>query len=153
MGLHAWTDTGADPFQAYPAVEVVGDGGDDEGHDERAEEPVHEEGEERQFEDVEADIPVEERVLQPERARVPEEDPVVPAGHGRQSEGHSQEKRNRSPHRPRPAGEKRLEFAQRISMWGGRAYGGRDALCDQEVRQQEHQADGREDEAEAELGE
>ena len=53
-------DLGRDPavldLEADPAVQVVGDRGDDEDDDEGREQPVHDEGQERQAEDVEADV-------------------------------------------------------------------------------------------------
>ena len=54
------------------------DRGDDQDDDQRGEQPVEEEREERQPEDVEADVLVELRVLDPERLRVGEEDPLLP---------------------------------------------------------------------------
>ena len=78
VDLHQRVDPLSRSLEADPAVQVVGDDGDDEDHRQSQEGPAHEEGEERQLEDVEADVHVELRILYPERHGVAEEDPVVP---------------------------------------------------------------------------
>ena len=63
----------------YAAVQVVGDGGDDQDDDDRGEQPIHHELQERQLEHEEPDVLVELRVLDPEVDGVTEQDPAVPA--------------------------------------------------------------------------
>ncbi len=77
-------------LQADPAVEVVGHAGDDQHHHEGFEEPAQQEVDERQLEDVEADVPVILGVVDTEAGVVAEQIPVVPfpvgAGPGEQGE-------------------------------------------------------------------
>src|SRR5918998_425971 len=63
-----------------PPVEVVGDRRDDEDDQQRREQPVDDERQERQLEDVEADVAPELGVALPEVAAVGEQDPRPPLG-------------------------------------------------------------------------
>ena len=65
-------------LEADAAVEVVRDRGDEQHDDEPGEEPVDHELDERQVEDVEADVLVELRVLDAELDAVREQDPLPP---------------------------------------------------------------------------
>ena len=65
-------------LEADAAVEVVRDGRHEQDDDEAGEEPVGDEAQERQLEDVEADVLVELRVLDPEVDPVREEHPLLP---------------------------------------------------------------------------
>ena len=60
------------------AVEVVPDGGEDERHQHGGERPADQEVEERQAEDVEADVAAELRVGEAEVGGVDEEQPRLP---------------------------------------------------------------------------
>ena len=76
--LHLRGDPLERALEADPAVEVVLDGGDDEHDHEPGEEPLEDELDERQLEDVEADVLVELRVLHAEVGGVGEEHPLLP---------------------------------------------------------------------------
>ena len=78
MGLHLRRH--ALPGRLHPdaAVQVVRDRRDDDDDQHGREHPVHEEPQERQREDVEADVGVEERIAHTEVDAVREEDPVLP---------------------------------------------------------------------------
>ena len=75
-------DGRAHPGQAAlgldPAVEVVEHHRDGQRHDQDGQRPVHDEDQERELEDVEADVLVELGVGDAEVAAVAEQDPVVP---------------------------------------------------------------------------
>ena len=66
VGLHLRRHPVVLGAHADAAVEVVGDGGDDEHDQQRREQPADEEAQERQLEDVEADVGAELRVLDAE---------------------------------------------------------------------------------------
>ena len=70
MQLHLGADPAVLDLEADAAVQVVRDRGDDEDDDEGREQPVDHEGQERQAEDVEADVLAELRVVHPEADRV-----------------------------------------------------------------------------------
>ena len=82
------------------AVEVVGDGGDDEHHDQRFEGPAEQELDERQLEDVEADVLVVLGVGGPEGDVVAEQIPVVPLPVGADSGQQGEDRGGDDPHRP-----------------------------------------------------
>ncbi len=79
-----------------PAVQVVEHGRDDQHHQQRGEDPARRELQERQPEDVEGDVLVELRVLDAERGRVREQDPVLPLG--RHTGTHDQREEQRDEH-------------------------------------------------------
>ena len=66
MRLHLRRDPLERALEPDPAVEVVRDRGDDEHDHEPGEQPLGDELQERQLEDVEADVLVELRVLRAE---------------------------------------------------------------------------------------
>ena len=67
--LHLRRDPPALHLQADAAVQVVGDGGDDQDDHRGGEQPVDDERQERQLEDVEADVDAELGVLLRRTAR------------------------------------------------------------------------------------
>ena len=78
VGLDRRAHAGDAPLGQDPAVEVVEDDGDDERDDQDGQRPVDDEVHERELEDVEADVLVELRILDPEVAAMAKEDPVLP---------------------------------------------------------------------------
>ena len=100
-------DLGADPavldLEADPAVQVVRHRGDDEDDDEGREQPVDDERQEGQAEDVEADVLAELRVLHSEADRVVEEQPLLPLAGRRSAGDEAQQQGDADPDQPDPA--------------------------------------------------
>ena len=92
MRLDGVGDPDASGLDAYATVEEVRCRRDDRDDDQRSERPGDRRAEERQFEQVEADVAVELRVFDPHRLGVAEQDPVVPLAHHRRT-GHQGEHR------------------------------------------------------------
>jgi len=78
VGLHLRGDALERALEPDPAVEVVRDRGDEQHDHEPGEEPLEHELDERELEDVEADVLVELRILDAEVDAVREEDPLTP---------------------------------------------------------------------------
>ena len=76
--LHLGRHPLAGRLQTDPTVEVVRHGGDDQDDHERREQPADQEAQERQLEDVETDVLVEQGVTLVEVDAVGEEQPIVP---------------------------------------------------------------------------
>ena len=135
-------------LQADAAVEVVLHRGDQQDHDEREEQPVREERKERQPEDVETDVLVEQRIDLIEVHRMCEEQPFVPltrhagARDQRQYPGHG------DADDARPPIDEEMPRLEQILFGPCRPTGRRDAVGHQEVYPAQHEEDGDEDQGE-----
>ena len=134
-----------------PPVEVVEDDRDDQRDDQDGQRPVDHEVHERQLEDVEADVLVELRILDPEVAAVAEEDPVLPfadrarGGDQRHDEGQGDvEPPGVGPHDLLVAAH-HLVFLRRAELVAGQA------VADHQVDPHHGEEDGPEDTEEPEL--
>ena len=76
-------------------IDEVHDRAEDGDENESGEGPVDHIGQERKSEHVEADVDTELRVVDAERLRIPEQQPLAPLRHGRKT--HEQAEENRHP--------------------------------------------------------
>ena len=134
-----------------PPVEVVEHQRDGQRHDEDGQRPVHDEGQERQVEDVEPDVLVELGVRDPEVAAVAEEDPVVPLADrpGRADQGQDERQSHVDPSRVRP--HELLVAAHQLVLLGEHDVVAGDAVAHDEVHPEDGEEDGAEHAEEAEL--
>ena len=150
VGLHLGRHPLERALDPDPAVEVVGDGRDEQDDDEGGERPLEDEAQERQREDVEADVGAELRVaLAAEGDAVAEQDPGVPL-RGEPAGGHDgQEGRHRHPH---PAGVGADELAvplDELLLRPGRPEPGLEPVGDDEVAEDQQEEDDGEDDRRA----
>ena len=150
--LHLRRDPPALGLQPDPAVQVVGDRGDDQ-HDHRGgEQPVDDERQERQLEDVEADVDMELRVLDVEGHVVPEQQPLLPLARRARARDHSKEQRDRDAHQAGAPPDELAVPLDQLLLGTRRPELRRDAVGDEEVDPQQHEEDRDEHDGERDLG-
>ena len=109
VSLHSRGDRDASRPSPNAAVQEVGEGGQNEGDEERDEAPGHHEGVEGQGEDVEADVLVKEGIDDPEGLGVAVEEPDVPLTRRVQARHRTGEHRHHAVHQGRPGANGVLE--------------------------------------------
>ena len=109
VGLGGGTHGRGRRREQHAAVQEVGGEREQRHHDERREQPVDGERDERQLEDVEPDVDVELGVLDTERLAVAEQQPVLPPRHRRKGEHDRQHERRAVPHQPQTLPEHLVE--------------------------------------------
>jgi hypothetical protein len=139
-------------LQAEAAVAVVTGEGHEGHHDEGAEEPVDHEGDERQLEDVEADIAAELGIGNTEVHPVSEQDPVPPVtAHASTDELRGQDGGEQAGE-GRPAVEEGVDGLERVLFRSGRAEAGSQTVGDEQVEPHEPERQADEEHKQADLG-
>ncbi len=138
-----------------PAVEVVRDRGDQQHDHEPGEEPLEHELDERELEDVEADVLVELRILDAEVDAVREKDPLAPLRGHADARDQREEDRDADPDAAdEPPGHllvagDHLVFRRHRTL---RAQPGRQPVGDEQVRDHDHEEHDREHRGRHDLG-
>ena len=137
---------------ADTAIQVVRDDREDEDDDEGGERPIDHIGQERQLEEIEADVGAELRVGDPEVLTVDEQQPLFPlrlhTGGGEQGE----EKRHHRAHQPRTAGDEIVVAGEEFLLRAGYSSLRRRAVGEEEVEPQQGEEHPEEDEGQDDLG-
>ncbi len=151
--LDARRDPGARPGGTDAAVQVVEAGRHDQHHEQRHQEPGHDERDEGQRHDVEAEVLVEEGVLDVEGDAVGEEQVVVPLARRVEAgdEGHDEGNRGVDPPGARP--DHRLEPPNHFVLGVKGQVARAERIGEQEVSPHEEEEDGAEDHRQADLDE
>ncbi len=149
--LHGRSHPGQPTLGLDPPVEVVEHHRDRQGHDQDGQRPVHDEGHERQVEDVEADVLVELGVRHVEAPAVAEEDPVVPLSDGPRSPDQRQHEGEAYVDPPGVGAHELLVATHQLVLLGQHDVATGDAVADHEVHPQDGKEDRPEDAEEAEL--
>ena len=134
------------------AVQVVGDRGDDDDDQHGGEQPVHDEPQERQREDVEADVGVEVRILLTEVDAVREEDPVAPLARSADAGDQAEQQGHDDAHETGAPADQLLVALDELLLGTGRTKARRDAVGDPEVEPAEEEEDAGEDQRQRDLG-
>ena len=151
MGLDLRRHPLARSLQPDAAVQVVGDGRDDDHDDHRREQPVDDEAQERQREDVEADVDAEERVLLPEVDAVGEQDPVVPLARRTDAGDEPEQQRHDDADQARASPDQLLVALDELLLGPGGTEPWCDAIGDPEVDPAEGEEDAGEDQRQRDL--
>ena len=150
--LDLWGDLLAGCLHPNATVEVVGDRGDDEDDDDRGEQPSHDEPPERQLEDEEADVAPELRIGNVEGHVIAEEDPLVPVTRGAGPGDESEESGDGDAHQAAACADHLVIPLDDLLLGPQRPERGSDPVRDPEVHVHEHEEQGGEHDAKAELG-
>ena len=146
---------GGDPLPGglHPdaAVHIVGDGGDNRHDDEGSEYPADQELDERQTEDVKADVSAELRVFHAEVHAVEEQDGLLPLPAG--SSAHDEGKQDGYHHSYQPAAMANcvVIVADQLLFWPRWARGGRQTVGNSEVGVQQQEEEDDEDDRQDDL--
>ena len=151
VGLDRWPHPGQPALGLDPAVEVVEHQRDHQRHDEDGERPVDAEDQERQLEDVEADVLVELRVRDPEVAAVAEQDPVVPLADRPRRADEREHEGDRDVDPPGVGPDVLLVAPDELVLLGEHDVVAGDAVAHDEIDPQHGEEDGAEDAEEPEL--
>ena len=139
--LHLRGDALERGLEADPAVEVVRERGDEQHDDEPAEEPLGDELQERQLEDVEADVFVELRILDVERDVVDEQHPLLPLRRHADAEDEREEERDADADPTRVARGRGLVAPDQLVFGAGRPVLRRQPVGNHEVGEHQHEED------------
>ncbi len=152
VGLHLGGDPRPGVLHADPTIEVVGHGRDDEDDRQGGEQPGDHEGQERQLEDVEADVGVELRVLDAEVHPVGEQEPVVPLARHPGPGDQGEQQAHPDPDPARALVHDLVVPAQQLLLGAHGPEAGGDPVGDEQVDVAEDEEDPDEDQGEAGLG-
>jgi hypothetical protein len=130
----------------------VGHRDHDEDDQQRGEQPVDHEGQERQLEHVEPDVAVELRVLDAEVAAVGEQEPRVPLGRHAGAGDEGQHPGHDAPDPTGPLGHEVVVALEQLVLGARQPVRRGDAVRDEQVGPAEHEEDGDEDDGEDHLG-
>ena len=137
---------------ADAAIQVVRNDREDEDDDEGGERPIDHIGQERQLEEIEADVGAELRVGDPEVLTVDEQQPLFPlrlhTGGGEQGE----EERHHRAHQPGTAGDEIVVAGEEFLLRAGYSSLRRRAVGEEEVEPQQGEEHPEEDEGQDDLG-
>ncbi len=153
VGLHLRGDPVELRVEPDPAVDHVGQQGDEEGEQQGREQPAGHGVQERQLEHVEADVGVERGVLLAEVHAVAEQDPLVPRRAEAEPHDQGEERRHPRAHEPGPAADHRVVALDQVVLAGGGAEHRGQPLGDQQVRPAQAEEEDRADQRERGLGE
>ena len=150
MRLHLGGDALALLLEADPAVDVVGDGRDEEGEQDDVEQPVDDVGEEGQLEDVEPHVVAEPQRIDgiggAEVDAVGQQEPFLPLIGGAGADRQREQQRQGEADQARPLPERGVVAGQHVLLGAARALGGGHPVGDREVPVEEGEQNGDEDE-------
>ena len=131
-------------LEAYAAVDVVIDGGNEENHQNRREKPIHHRRPERQLKHIKADVGVELRILDAEALPIGDEYPLLPQPSSPRPHNQSEERSDERAHQPLALACRVVPAAQNFLFRPGRAGLGREPVGDVEAGedQSEEHPDG-----------
>ena len=133
------------------AAEVVRGGGDDQHDDQRHEQPVHREGQERELEDVEPDVDPELRVLDAEVDPVAEQDPGLPLGGDARAGDDREHHGDHEPHRALPTADDLVVPLEELLVGSPRTEPRSDPLGDRQADEHDQEEHAGEDQAQTDL--
>ncbi len=143
--------TGTGETNTTPPLSTWARSGEQQHQDDRDEQPVEQEGQERQLKDVEAHIGTELWIVHIERLRVAEQQPRLPLRNSRQCDDDGHQQRRGVPDQPQTLAEHLVE-ALDVRVHVRRERRRRGAIGDEQVDERKHQERQEEPGEERQLG-